>query len=160
MTHTISRSSKSPIFQVKGRSLNLGRYLHSTMGILSSFPYFPTIIFISFSLVLVLLYFLGLLYRKTLIECLLMLWPLCLHLAFSVALTLLTHYKVYKISVRLQRKASHIHLYRILVGVVLFIQISNTVNDFISSSAFKQILGYSKACFDLGLLKICKWISL
>lgn len=122
-------------------SLNLGGFLHSTMGILFSFPYLPTIIFISFSLVLVLLYFLGLLYRKTLIECLLMLWPLCLHLAFSVALTLLIHYKVYKISVRLPRKTSHIQFYRILVGVVLFIQISNTVNDFIRSVPLNRFIG-------------------
>lgn len=54
-------------------------------------------------------YSLGLLYRKTLIECLLMLWPLCLHPAFSAALTPSTHCKVCKTSVRLPRKASHYH---------------------------------------------------
>ena len=54
--------------------------------------------------------FLGLLYRKTLIECLLMLWPLYLHPAFSAALTPSTHYKVCRTSVRLPRKASHHHL--------------------------------------------------
>lgn len=53
---------------------------------------------------------LGLLCRKTLIECLLMLWPSCLHPAFSAALTPLTHYKACRTSVRLPRKASHHHL--------------------------------------------------
>lgn len=47
---------------------------------------------------------LGLLCRKTLIECLLMLWPLCLHPAFSAALIPSTHCKVCRTSVRLPRR--------------------------------------------------------
>lgn len=48
---------------------------------------------------------LGLLCKKTLIGCRLMLWPLCLLPAFSAALTPLTHCKACRTSVRLPRKA-------------------------------------------------------
>jgi hypothetical protein len=88
-------------------------YVADTM--LCSFSYLFCLLFslfIPLLLVFVLFCYLGLLYRKTLIECLLMLWPLCLHPAFYAALTPLTHCKVYRISVRLQRKAIYHHLCR------------------------------------------------
>ena len=53
-------------------------YFISSVYLPAVFLFYPSFTWVFCSL--------GLLYRKTLIECLLMLWPLCLHPAFSAAL--------------------------------------------------------------------------